>query len=133
MKKKYSSFLFFFVLSSIIICSGCATVEEPKYVPIKDYKTRLEHAKQERKALNNILAHAQTVDTSVQARERLERVQRQIEELEAGQKVQNDLDAGFESTKKRTIVYGPIGWVLVGSSWILEHLFILYPWNWRAY
>lgn len=133
MKKIYSKLLLYPVLWAIIICAGCATVEEPKYVPVKDYDKRLEHAKTERKTLTGIMENAKNVNDLIQAKERLELVQKQIEELESGKKVQSDMDAGFESTKKRTVIYGPIGWVLVGSKWIVEKLYICYPWNWRAF
>lgn len=133
MKKIYCNFPFYLILLLILAGAGCATVEEPKYVPIKDYEKRLEHAKSERDTLNRIIQNAQTVNEVIDAKERLENVQKQIEELETGQKVQADLDAGFESTEKRTVVYGPIGWVLIGSKWIVDKMFILYPWNWRAF
>ena len=133
MKKIYSIFLFSLVCCLLLFSSGCATVEEPKHVARIDYEQRLAHAKRERETYDRILQHAQSLDDAVQARDNLHRAQRQIEELEAGQKEQKDIDAGFKSTKERTVVYGPIGWVLVGSKWIIEHLFIIYPWNWRAY
>lgn len=133
MKKIYCNFPIYLISLSILVCAGCATIEEPKYVPVIDYSKRLENAKNERDALTRIIQNAQSVNEVIDAKERLENVQKQIEELETGKKVQADLDAGFESTKKRTVIYGPIGWVLVGSKWVVEKLFICYPWNWRAF
>ncbi len=133
MKKNYSILLFSFVLCLLLFGSGCATVEEPKHMPRTDYEKRLTHAHKERKTLERLLDHAQSVDDAVQIRDNLARVQKQIEELETGKKVQKDIDDGFESTKKRTVVYGPIGWVFIGSKWILDKLYIIYPWNWRAF
>lgn len=133
MKRFYSIFLVVGGISSIMFCSGCATVEEPKYIPVKDFEMRLVHAKKERETWLRLLQHAQSVDEAVKVRENLEHIQTNIEDLETGRKTQKDLDAGFESTKKRTVIYGPIGVVLVGAKWITEKCFILYPWNWRAF
>lgn len=133
MKKNYYIFICFSILSVLLMGTGCATVSEPKHKPVADIETRLAQAKKERDTWTRLLQHAQTVDDAVKAREELHHIQVNIEDLEAGKKTQRDLDAGFKSTKERTVIYGPIGWVLVGSKWIIEKCFILYPWNWRAF
>lgn len=133
MKKNYYIFICFSILSVLLMGTGCATVSEPKHKPVADIETRLDQAKKERDTWTRLLQHAQTVDDAVKAREELQHIQVNIEDLEAGKKTQRDLDAGFKSTKERTVIYGPIGWVLVGSKWIIEKCFILYPWNWRAF
>ena len=133
MKKKYSILLPSAVLCQILFCSGCATIEEPKHTPVVDFETRIKHEKQARKTWIRLLQDAQSVDDAIKAKEHLERIQQDIEALKAGKQTKADIDAGFKSTKERTVVYGPIGWAFVGSKWVLDKLFIIYPWNWRAF
>jgi hypothetical protein len=117
------------MLLSVSVFTGCATIEEPKYPPVKDYEARLAHARKERDAFRNLLQKAQSVDDTIKIKEQLSEIQTRIEELEAGKKARRDIDAGFKSTKKRTIVYGPLGWITVGVKWIVEKLYICYPWD----
>lgn len=133
MKKKYSVFLLLGILCQVLFFSGCATIEEPKHSPVIDFEARIKHEKQARKTWNRLLENAQSVDDAIKAKEHLERIQQNVEALEAGKQTREDIDAGFKSTKERTVVYGPIGWVFIGSKWVLDKLFIIYPWNWRAF
>ena len=121
------------VLSQILLIAGCATMEDPNYKIPEDRKQRLIHAKENRKALTRLLQTAKTVDDAIKAREHLQKNQELIEAIEDNKKIEAQVSDGFKSTKERTVVYGPIGWVLVGSKWIVEKLFIVYPWNWRAF
>lgn len=132
--KQIKKILIIALISSLLsIVTGCRTIHEPKYKPIKDTEIRLKHAKHERKTFTRLLENAKSVDDAIKAREHLEKNQILIEELEAGKKIKDDVDDGFKSTTERTVVYGPIGWVLVGSKWVIEKLYIIYPWNWRAF
>jgi hypothetical protein len=133
MKKIYSIFFLIGVVCMILLSSGCATVDEPLPPAPIDYEMRLKHAKKQRETLTRLLEHAQSVDDAVNARDQLAKVQKEIENLEAGKLNKKLMADGFKSTKKRTVVYGPIGWVLVGSKWIVDKLYIMYPWNWRAF
>ncbi|MBN1864352.1 MAG: DUF4349 domain-containing protein [Victivallales bacterium] len=115
------------------IMSGCATVEVPPPEPVQDAETRLLHAQEERKTWLRLLQEAQGVTDAIKAREHLDRVQLEIEAIEAGRDFKDDAEAGFKSTKERTIIYGPVGIVLVAAKWIIDKSFIIYPWNWRAF
>lgn len=127
---------FFFcgmVITQIVLIAGCATVEDPNYKIPKDRAQRLIQAKDNRRTLTRLLQTAKTVDDAVKAREHLAKNQEVIEEIEDNKKIEVQVSDGFKSTKERTVVYGPIGWVLVGCKWILDKLYIVYPWNWRAF
>jgi len=133
MEKKYRIYVYLWLISLILFVNGCKTVEEPKYLPVKDYDIRLTQAKQARTTWMRLLQNAKTVDDAIKAREHLDKIQEEIEAIEAGKKIKQDVDDGFESTKKRTIVFGPLGIVLIAAKWIVDKSFILYPWNWRAF
>lgn len=127
---------FFFcgmVTVQMLLIAGCATVEDPNYKIPEDKEQRLDHAKENRKTLMRLLQTAKTVDDAIKAREHLEKNQELIEAIEDNNKIEAQVSDGFKSTKERTVVYGPFGWVLIGSKWIVDKLFIVYPWNWRAF
>ncbi len=113
--------------------SGCATVELPPPEPVQDAEIRFLHAQEERKTWLRLLQDAQTVTDAIKAREHLDKIQLEIEAIEAGKDFKDDAELGFKSTKERTIVYGPVGIVLVAAKWIVDKSFIIYPWNWRAF
>ena len=120
------------VLLVLLVLSGCATVKEPPPPPEVDNEARLEHALEVRKNLLRLLQEANNVDDAIKAREHLSVVQAEIEAIETGKKYAESED-GFKSTKERTIVYGPVGFVLLLSKWIFDKSYIIYPWYWRVY
>jgi hypothetical protein len=135
MKKnqKLSCIYIYIIMLVCVLFSGCATVKEPKTLPVKDLDTRLNIIKKEREAYLRLLDKTTDVDDVVTIQSNLKIIQSQIENNEKLLKDKKDEADGFETTTERTVVYGPIGWVLVGSKWILDKLFIVYPWNWRAF
>ena len=121
------------IMFMLVLFSGCATVKEPKNLPVKDMTTRLNIIKQEREAYLRLLDKTTDVDDVIKIQNNLKIIQDEIEKHEKQIKDTKDEADGFETTTERTVVYGPIGWVLIGSKWLIDKLFIIYPWNWRAF
>jgi vesicle coat complex subunit len=113
--------------------NACATVEEPKLPSKQDLESRMKILKKERKTYMRLLDKAASSEEARDISSGLNEVQTEYEKTQEMMNDVRDREEGFESTKKRTIVYGPVGWVLVGSRVILDKLYIIYPWTWKTF
>jgi len=120
-------------LTALVLLNACATVEEPKLPSKQDLESRMKILKKERKTYMRLLDKAGTPEDTKEIRTGLDEVQTEYEKTQDMMNELRDREEGFESTKKRTIVYGPVGWVLVGSRVILDKLYIIYPWTWKTF
>ena len=120
-------------LGAVAFLNACATVEEPKLPPPKDLEARMTILKKERKTYMRLLDKAQTPEDAKEIRAGLDEVQAEYEKTQDMINELKDREAGFKSTKTRTVVYGPVGWVLVGSRVILDKLYVIYPWTWKTF
>lgn len=133
MKRFYYVFTSSWLLLILLAGSGCSTIKEPKHQPVIDFEERIMHTKKARKAWLRLLENAQTVDDAVKAREHLDQIQQNLEALEAGKKTKDDIDAGFKPTKERLVVWGPIGYLMWLATWLVDKLYIIYPWDWHVF
>jgi len=88
----------------------------------RDKVKRLEQDKIARDKYTEMMKTAKTVDEVDKARQQLADVQEEIEMLEIDV-APNETETQWK--KKQTVVYGPLGWVLVGTEWILKKLFVV--------
>ena len=118
-----------FLLIACCIClpafSSGAAVKDSKKTR-KDIEARLLHAETARKKWLEHLENARTVNETVRAKDELDKIQIEIEELKAGREVDVvDDNTKFKSVKKRKRWYGPLGAVLHMTQYILEKLYIM--------
>jgi hypothetical protein len=131
MKPHYSIFLLSLLFSVIFFSSGCATTENENNEKI-NVEARIKNAEAVKASLLKELDNPKDVNEIVIIKDQLAQVQEEIDSLQAGktpeelpEKEQADPD-GFKDTKDRTITYGPLGFVLQLTQFVLEKLYIIH-------
>ena len=93
-------------------------------------RERLETAEQKRAKWMKYLADAKNVDEMVRAKRELDSVNQEISEILAGkaaaEPTKEEQQHQFKDTSERTIIPGPIGFVLELTEWILEKCYAVF-------
>ena len=134
MRKILTLSLFSAVLPLALFFSGCAssqTAENAEGLTATRHK-ELQAAEQSRVELMEDADNTDTINNKVDLNESVARDDEEILRLKSGRKVSEDPSEsrderdGFKSTKERTIVYGPVGFVLHLTEWLLTKLYIIH-------
>jgi len=134
MKKRVVQYLMLlFCLIVVAFLNACATVDDPKFPSAKVLEARMDILKKERATYMRLLDQVNSPSDTKEIRSGLDDVQSEYEKTQLMLEEISDIEDGFRNTQKRTVVYGPVGWVLVGSKVLLDKLFIIYPWTWKAF
>jgi len=125
-----------FVLSlflSLFIFSGCQTAPAPttKTRPEqkKNIEEHLKNAETVKASLLKQLEHPKSVDETIRIKEHLDKLQNEIDLLKSGKDApipNNDEADGFKNVKDKKTYYGPLGWTVEITQWILEKLWIVH-------
>ena len=134
MRRIFIVLLFSAITSSLVFCSGCTStktagksddraISRDKDIQIVD-KDRVELIKE--------VDNTENIDSKVNLEESVARDDKTVLRLKSGVKTsenpsetRDEID-GFKSTEERTIVYGPVGFVLQLTEWILTKLYIMH-------
>ena len=119
---------------SVFIFSGCQTAPTPNTTcpeSKKNIEERLKNAESVKASLLKQLEHPKSVDEAIQIKEHLNKLQDEIDLLEAGKdspstELKNKDDDRFKSVKDKKTYYGPLGYVVELTQWILEKLWIIH-------
>lgn len=110
--------------------TGCRTakpVQESCPESKQNIEERLKNAESVKSSLIKQLEHPKNVDETIRIKEHLDKLQDEIDLLKAGKDALPVVeDEGFKSVKEKKTYYGPVGWTVEITQWILEKLWIIH-------
>jgi esterase/lipase len=131
MKKYFSLLILAAFFSLTLLESGCASTASANNSSKQTVEERLAKAEAKKECIQKKLNNIKNVNEGVELKAALSEVQKEIDNLKSGKVVARvnqdavDEEDGFQSTKERKIIYGPVGAVLHLTEWILVKLYIL--------
>jgi hypothetical protein len=120
------------LLAIVLSFTGCKTaqpVEESYPEPKKNIEEHLKNAEAVKSSLIKQLEHPKSVDETIMIKDHLGKLQDEIDLLKTGKDAPlptTDEDEGFKSVKEKKTYYGPVGWTVEVTQWILEKLWIMH-------
>ena len=120
------------LLAIVLSFTGCKTaqpVEENFPESQQNIEERLKNAEAVKSSLIKQLEHPKSVDETIMIKDHLGKLQDEIDLLNAGKDappLDDDKAEGFRSVKDKKTYYGPIGWTVEVTQWILEKLWIMH-------
>ena len=135
MKPIYTITMISLLLPLLFFSAGCATTENENKNADINLEARIKNAEAVKASLLKELENPKDVNEIVMIKDQLTQVQEEIDSLKAQQTTGNPTKQqeqqeknqdGFKDTKERKITYGPLGFVLQLTQWILEKLYIIH-------